>query len=466
MADSPEILAAKQDGLFLRQVLRIQSDRVRENHAKCPMCGDTTLRYGPSSNDGVHLWQCMKGCGKGSVVDALVIVDKMPIAQAMDECRKRYSGKSPKKTQYQQFHENRAREVRNGQAEDDIRYGNQPEEPVIDEPRANKFIDEHHDYLLQHLGQVQRFKRGISADVIKKYRIGYAEMVSLKGAPWLPPMTIPGAWVIPITNATGKLRGVKLHFEERPVGYGGKQGAKCLWAPFGTQPAYQKVRTDSGLDEIKPRHSAYGLWPHPETLNQSFSYDFSLAMEWWLERMPKFLHERWAEQVETQRLLLAESLSVNYEDLNPEHILEADNSAYKVMQKEIIRAVSKAELKPMDDSHDIDWSKWTFICPGELKALAVESYGLMATSITGGEGWIPGPDWLKAFYGQQVCVVFDNDPTKRNKDGKTIVNAGLNWARMMTAALMKNGAWRVIAKNGGQKSKGEALNATLKTEEE
>ncbi|MEI6232916.1 MAG: toprim domain-containing protein [Planctomycetota bacterium] len=52
---------------------------------------------------------------------------------------------------------------------------------------------------------------------------------------------------------------------------------------------------------------------------------------------------------------------------------------------------------------------WLYLCPGELKALAVIGAGLQATSITSGEShkWTPG--MLSRLNNRRVCIVFDDD---------------------------------------------------------
>jgi len=66
---------------------------------------------------------------------------------------------------------------------------------------------------------------------------------------------------------------------------------------------------------------------------------------------------------------------------------------------------------------------WLYLCPGELKALAIIGAGRSATSVTAGEShrWVPAT--ANRLSGSRVCIVFDDDA------------AGLRFRDMTIAAL-------------------------------
>lgn len=455
--DNGEILAAKQDLSFLKDVLGVHSDRTSSWGSPCPCCqGSTSMQWGPDKKKaGEWYWHCNK-CGLGGdVVDALVKVKGLDFKGAFQKIREQYgprvrSGGHPA-----------SHPPTNGThpQEPTIQYGTPRPEPVLDHDLAEKYIAKHHDYLLQNPDLVRKWQRGISEQVIKKYRLGFIEMDDIPST-YGTKMFCPGAWLIPITDEDGKLRAARIHFEERPHWNSG-ECPKILWAPWGTQPAYSKQKDDSGREtEIKPVHSYYGLWPHPLTLRRIFNQDFSMTPEWYMKKLPadNIITKRFEETYEAEKLQAAFDLSVKTDDLETGQLWQCKLRAFDVHKKKIM-AVVMDQSGGSPRKRMIEWKDYIFLCPGELKALAAESMGLMATAPTGGEGWMATEDDMAMFAGQNVCIFRDDDPPKRVWKDKNdhaqgvlrVINAGLEWAKKWSLALQDQKAAGVVIKSGGQK---------------
>jgi hypothetical protein len=130
-----------------------------------------------------------------------------------------------------------------------------------------------------------------------------------------------------------------------------------------------------------------------------------------------------------------------YEKAVEDHLLdspavwECQLKAFDALKKEIMDAVMKVDevfkakadvAEPPPDKPRTDWAKFIFMCPGELKALAWESMGFMASGTTGGESWMAPAELLKKFAGQAVCLPCDEDAPKRvfkKKDGEVVKSA-------------------------------------------
>jgi hypothetical protein len=54
--------------------------------------------------------------------------------------------------------------------------------------------------------------------------------------------------------------------------------------------------------------------------------------------------------------------------------------------------------------------KYLFLCPGELKALAISGAGFQATAITAGESWRWTPGSAARLTGRKIVIVYDDDP--------------------------------------------------------
>ncbi len=460
MADSPELIAAKCDGAYLCRVLGIDRNT---QHGLCPICKDKCMRVTPDKKgSGVFLWQCMKGCGQGTVIDALMIVEGKSLKDALAEAARAYdsgSGRGHEK-QFRQL-PTQPQEVKHTTA---VRA-----EPVLDIERATEFVKTSHGYLMDNLDLVTHFKRGISETIIKKYQLGFIENVPLKwrpddrGAGW----NIPAAWVLPVTSADGKLRGIKLHFETRPLVKGDASkgepaqvpcNGKSRWAPFGTEPKYDQA------NGITPIHSYYGLWPHPDTLEDPrLGEEFSSDITWWINRIPEGeLRDEWDREVQWQRDNFAYEVGKTTDELDGAEHYAAMEKAFSILRDKIHAAVGKKPIEQPDASQPepVDWKDFIFITPGELKAFAILSTGLRATAVTSGESWIPPPEALACFKGLKVCIFYDDDPPRHDTRGRTIWT-GRNWAKQMATALIRAGARAVAMLSGGTKESDNEKHFTL-----
>ena len=106
------------------------------------------------------------------------------------------------------------------------------------------------------------------------------------------------------------------------------------------------------------------------------------------------------------------------------------------------RRMGQAEIKPKHGTN-ILWPapesfgqvEKLYLCPGELKALALCSAGLPATSPTTGENKLPDRliERLKRCKPGAVFIVFDDDPVRNGK------SKGRDWRDSMLAALKEKG---------------------------
>lgn len=479
MSNNPYVLAARRDLPYLLNILNVSSSKTREMHAPCPICGDKTcLQFGPDKKiTGDWYWHCNRGCGGGDVVAALCKLHyggPEGWRQAYDHLKRDFGGRVS-----QSPHERQKNALvnRHGYVNGVVPTlqgiaalsGSGPVpridrvDPILDMERAEKFIAEHHNYLMDHFDLVTKWGRGLSKEVCEKYRIGFIEFGSVQFQPWKRKMDIPAAWVLPITDADGVLKAVKVHFEERPAAWQGCP--KLLWMPFGTSPAYDE-KTDS-----KPIHAYTTMWPHPDTLTPQIDSDFSLEASYWIERMPEELNPEWYTALESHKLKFAWEKGKTTEDLNPGELWDVMQLAFNDIKQKIFKAVLKKQNKKSGEnsqtivtngkiSVEVDWSQYIFICPGELKALACESAGMMATAGTQGEGWIPGAEYISKLAGQKICLLGDEDPAKRNVSKKDqqilkIHCPGKDWIGKWSEALASHGASRVMVKYGGQRGKNE-----------
>lgn len=455
MADSPELIAAKQDGNFLRSILGISRD---DNHAVCRLCGKDNLRC-KMKKDG-YRWDCYSGCGGGSCVDALMVFEKKTLKEAMAVIFKAYGNGAPNTPTRQH-----AQEPRVAETVREFRAASRQPEPVLDIARAEEFVEKSHQYLMANLDLVTHFKRGISQSIIEKYRLGFIENTPIK---WRPDdrgvgWNIPASWVLPVTDARGKLKGVKLHFEIRPLMKGNKSKGeadwvqckgKSRWAPFGTEPKYDKAAG------VSPVHAYYGLWPHPDTLEDpALGEEFSSDIGWWINKIPDGpLREEWYKTHEWEILAVAEELSKTKEDLEPSELSFALDRAFAIMREKIFKAVGNRpiEVDAVDPEapEPVSWKDFIFITPGELKAFAILSSGLRACAVTSGENWIPPPDTLSCFKGLNICILYDDDPPGLTPQGRTIWT-GKAWAKQLATALARVGARSVVLLSGGRKENGQ-----------
>lgn len=487
MSSNPAVAAAKRDLPYLLSVLGISSNRTAEPHAPCPFCGGTKcLHYGPDKKFmGEWYWHCEKGCGGGNVISAIRKANGWTgdddWKQAYDKIEKDFAH-VPKDSPHDRYHKQQAAE-RNGHSNGTAHsnginphgymngvvpalrsFGQLPApaatkkpEPVLDLEKAEAFVEEHHKYLMENFDSLRKYERGISKDVCEKYRIGFAKFGQVT-FPQFPdkPMSLPAAWILPVTDSLKKLRGVKAHFEERPY----PNCPKLLWMPFGTVPVYKKVKDDNGkIIEYKPVHAYATMWPHPDTLHPKISAEFSLDPSYWIERVPVSLRPEWNILLESQQLKYAWENGKTTEQLEGSELWEVQLRAFEEMKQKIFKAVMKVEnsLATVDKNHKqrVDWRDYTFIAPGELKALAAESSGFMATASTEGEGTIPGPEFLCKFARQKICLFGDEDPPHRTLKKTGEINkvfcTGKQWADKWTTALQPYGVHHIAVKYGGQR---------------
>jgi len=119
--------------------------------------------------------------------------------------------------------------------------------PVLDEARAMRLIDAACANIEQLAVRMPWLHhRGVSFEVVRALRVGF--LLELVFAEW-PGWQLGPAWVLPITDGSGKIIALKLH-REFP-----QSGPKALWAPFGTTT---KPGSGSRLNGFST------LWPPPE----------------------------------------------------------------------------------------------------------------------------------------------------------------------------------------------------------
>ncbi len=222
-----DLSSLKRDKGFLLSILGVPETAGKTQHAKCPFHSD---KMGSLSlwqdSDGSWLWKCHSGCGTGTIIDATML--KHGTKSCFDAIKHLESSLGVTIAKDEEY-----------------------QEPLIDLKKAEAFIAEAHkklceDFELQEKYMVSR--RGINTlDIIKKYRIGF-----LTDARLFNGRARIFGWVLPITDAGGNLRAVKLHTERPPW----PNGPKCLWAPFGTYP------------KGEPKHGTFTLWPPPESYKE------------------------------------------------------------------------------------------------------------------------------------------------------------------------------------------------------
>ncbi|MCY3019269.1 MAG: hypothetical protein NTW87_09615 [Planctomycetota bacterium] len=432
---------AKEDGPFLWKVLGVTKNG---NHETCPLCKKRNLSVQVNER-GEYYFNCKGGCGGGSVVDAIRLVEKKDLKAALNEAKAPYR---PAQSPYSRF----THAPVNPQASagpDDVRYGTARPEPKLDMDKAQAFVDKAHKHLMGDLGLLDMWHRGISADVVKQYTLGFIEDEPMRWAPWLPEHRLPAAWVLPVTDPTGKaLKGVKIHFEVRPKDNRGEPwGAKALWLPFGTEPAYDEAKN------VKPHNAYYGLWPHPDTLVRPMP-EVNVDVNWWVARIPKGhpLEKRLNDAKELSLHCIAQDQKMTVDQLSDDDCGLALDQAFATLRGEIVRLVTKGENAAPEEEEDVekpDWEEYVFVHAGELKALAWRSVGLMATSVTSGESWIPPPNVLACFAACKMVIFYDDDPPTLNTRGE-VRCPGAEYARRLNRALLRAGATETIVINGGR----------------
>ena len=201
-------------------------------HLPCPFHGGSDSLRVSRGPDGAWLWQCMAGCGGGTIIDAVMknrSLDRRGAILALEQ------------DLGLQLDQSKRAAV----------------EPVIDMARAEKLIELGQKTLRERFDIQEEYmhgKRGLPLATCEKYRVGFIERQTFREWPWWP-LT---AWVLPITNRDGKLIAIKLHNEIRAT----PKTPKSLWAPFGTVPLADPSKG------IKPKHGWPTLWPPPESFGR------------------------------------------------------------------------------------------------------------------------------------------------------------------------------------------------------
>ncbi len=430
MASNPEaLIRAKRDMDFLLEVLGTPKPG---KHLICPLEGSNDSFSVFRGDDETCCFFCFSCKAKGTVVDALILMHKIRLPEALREIEEKFGGS----TQYQ------AKAPAASEVKGKFR-GYAPKiVPTLDMDRATPFTDQYHEFLLANQHFVKDHKRGLSEQVIRKHRIGYIHEQQIKLYPWQSkPYTIPAAWVLPVTNADGELHGIKLHTERPIVKPDGESfKGKCLWVPFGIEP---KPDQEKG---IKPAHAYYTFWPHPDTLDSDL--DAEVNPQWWVARLKDGnLSRRWGQQLDWAKMEVGHAVSKVAYELDDDEIEQAWENAFKQLGDEIKREVCADENKAVDE--DDEFHEWVFVHPGELKAMAWAAAGYMATGSTGGESWIPPPDQLEWVRGRKICLFVDDDTTRRDLHGKP-VNAGATWAALMSDAIRRQGPADLMVASGGR----------------
>ena len=119
----------------------------------------------------------------------------------------------------------------------------EPVAPTIDRERAIRLMAHAMGNVRQDKATQWLNKRGFGKVDTWKHEVGFMSYLRFqrwKGA-------IRDVWTIPVYDADGELRAIKLHRETVPPGK-----SKGLWAPLGIEPAE------------KPRHGYSTFWPRPE----------------------------------------------------------------------------------------------------------------------------------------------------------------------------------------------------------
>ncbi len=461
MADDAYTIAAKCSLDYLKTVLKIASDKPQATEQPCILCGSSdALEFGPDRfRNGQYFFKCYSCTVTGDVIKAIKVSTGWEWKDVFKKVRDDFKGRVSE-SDHDAYHKKQAAE-RNGTQlalppPAEIRQ--EKPDPVLDMERAEKVITDAHEYLLHDYDNIsKKWQRGISEGVAKKYRLGFLEHESIQFYPWSKPMSIPAAWVIPVTDAEGVLKGVKLHFEERPM-WGDKECPKLLWYPLGTLPEYKREKENGNwVVKSKPIHAYFSMWPHPETLRQTIHSDFSLDPEYWIQRIPDVIRGEWNDAVEAQKVMLGYELGKADNELEGTELWTAQLRAFDEMKQKIFKLVLK-KVDVIEKKKKSEWDSTIFICPGELKALSVESAGLMATAPTNGESWMPGSKLLNCFSRKNICLFGDNDPPRRvfERDSevvKKVVLTGQEWVNKWTTALRMHGALRVSSKLGGIKER-------------
>lgn len=439
--DEEELLQIKSDGSAFSEVLGITKFG---NHCPCPACKDkTSMRAGPDgSGSGVYIFQCMKGCGQGTIIDAVMMLQRVKLPEAIQIVKQRYGRGNPN------HKPSRAPNVIRKPSRDNADHKERID-PVIDEERASAFVNYAHTELMtrEEIQEKWLAKRKISLEVADRFKLGFFEKCSIPqlGKDGGADFTMPAenVWVLPLTDLNNKLMAVKLHFETPPLFFKGKS----MWVNYGTVPAHDRHAN------IKPRCSYNTFWPHVEHQKRQLRTQDIIGIDWWINRMPEDLATKFDTKLQGEKCCMAQDLGKALEDLEPHHLEQARATAFSEMQDEIRAAVKKSGGLVDTNINTPVVDDYVIICGGELKALAAISAGEIATSITGGEASLPNGEQFSCFRGRAVILCLDDDPVKKieTPNGDRLISTGTSFGNNLIAALLRHKAKRVIPFRLGRK---------------
>lgn len=453
MPDDADLLLVKQSEMLMLEALGIQKPG---QHCPCALCGDkTALRVGlDKKGTGVWLCQCMK-CSKmkGTVLDVHMILNRMTFADAANTCKAKLGLASRPVSQFTRTNGVRQSDIDErltAMAEEDRqRISEVPPEPTIDLAAAEEFVDQQHKALMNRDDLIETWltkKRGISEDVAKQYKLGFLDRTPLslwsgKNKEWYT-STILSAWVLPITDAKGRLKAVKIHHEIIKKDSAGKDvHGKCFWMPFAKQ------RGD-GVDKYNC------FWPHINIQKQQIKgINFTASAANWISRLPEGeVKARYQERYSQNLYNLTEEgplKGLHPDQYGPPQLEYVEQRTFEEMRKEIqqeaLGAIGSSEQMAAISLHN-----WTIWAPGELKALSYISSNIRATALTAGETYMPTPGMLRCFRGQRVGLNWDFDIPQELTTGEVIC-AGRKWLREATRALAQTNVLEVRAFNWGRK---------------
>lgn len=436
--DDEFVQQIKSDGSFLRQILGVERDG---QHCKCPWCNDTCMRVGPDKRgNGIYLFQCMKDCAQGTVIDAIMKLENKSFSDVMADLRKQHG------VQRAAAGASKEREKITPQEREEQ---DRPD-PVIDMEKALEFVNWAHETLCtrEDLQAKWLTKRNITLDVCRRYRVGFLDefVIDIPGRdggqdrPW----RVNNGWVLPITDNLGVLRAVKIHFETPPPGFKGKS----VWMPFGTEPKHDRVKN------IIPVNAYYSFWPPLEQQTRE-QQEVGTDYTWWLNRAPEAMQDEWRKAFEFEKLSRAADLSVSVDELSMADVESAAQTIFSQMRGKIQREVLRASAQARGEKFDGGNYDYAVVPPGELKALADISAGEIATSVTGGEGALPTERHFGVFRGRNVLLKYDDDIAKlaRPDDPKSkILCAGRAFVHKMVPMLTKFKAREIRIATHGRRS--------------
>jgi hypothetical protein len=202
--------------------------------------------------------------------------------------------------------------------------------------------------------------RGISEDVARRFGLAYVREVAFgdrrKKAKALE---LRDAWLMPVGSPEGRALAIRIHREYPPLGT-----PKCGWLPVG-RPG---------------RHGFATLFPHPSLFDHD-GLGFS----------PGSWPDRWSERFDGIRDELHGFYDGAFDEFQVDEMADAKVRGEKRLSEPV---------RPED---------WLLLCPGELKAMACLSAGMLATSVTCGESGELTGAMRQVLAGRRIAVLFDDD---------------------------------------------------------